>query len=299
MKILIAGASGLVGTRLIEKLKDRGDTVITLVRDVAKKKSDTVVWNLMTGECDPALFEGFDGVINLAGENIAGGRWTKKRKQSIYDSRVKGTSALCRILKNLKDPPKVLVNASAIGFYGNTGKKEVDESDVAGNSFLSLVCRDWESATDPAAEKGIRVVNVRIGMVLSGSGGALQKMLVPFRLCLGGVIGSGKQYISWIALEDLVDIILFSVENSSLKGPVNAVSPHPMTNAEFTKTLAGVLHRPAVFPVPAFAVKILLGELGEELLLAGCRVKPGKLEAIGFPFAYPELQPALKKIIQT
>ncbi|MEC7840389.1 MAG: TIGR01777 family oxidoreductase [Chlamydiota bacterium] len=295
MKILIAGSSGLVGSELTKKLKMMGHEVLRLVR---KKESPVgIYWNPLTGEVDRDRLEGIDVVINLAGENISNGRWTASKKKKIWDSRVLGTQNLSRTLSLLDNPPKVLINASAIGYYGDTGETQVTEGDTPGNSFLSKVCQEWEKATELAEQKGIRVVKLRIGVVLSPKGGALQKMLLPFKMCVGGKIGSGNQYMSWISLKDLVSIICFCIDNDNAAGPINAVAPCAVTNLEFTKTLGKVLKRPTFFPLPAFVARFLLGEMADELLLRGTRVLPEKLNELEYNYADSDLEGALQKML--
>lgn len=292
MQIVISGASGLVGGLLVNELRSVGHQVVTLVRR-ASAGAGEVRWDPARGELDPAAIEGFDAIVHLAGENIASGRWSHERKRMILESRVQGTSLLSRTLAGLQCKPRVLVSASAIGFYGHRGDAEVDESSPAGKGFLADVCREWEAATDTARDAGIRVVNLRIGMVLSAAGGALPKMLGPFKAGLGGVTGDGRQYISWIALDDLVGVITQAITDDRLAGPVNAVSPRPVTNREFVATLAKLLHRPSVVTLPAMAVKLMFGEMGQALLLEGARVRPTKLIECGFAFRYPDVEAAL------
>jgi uncharacterized protein (TIGR01777 family) len=244
-----------------------------------------------------ARIEGFDAVVNLAGESIAEGRWTDDKKRRIRESRVKGTKLLGDALANLTVPPKTFVCASAIGYYGNRGDELLTETSAAGEDFLAKVCAEWEEATALATEKGIRVVNARFGVILDLHGGALKKMLPPFRMGVGGRIGSGKQWMSWIALDDVVGALNLALTKDSLRGPVNFVAPAPVTNTEFTKTLGKVLSRPTVLPIPAFAIKLLFGEMGEALLLGGQRVAPERLLAGGFEFSFPNLEQALVHIL--
>jgi uncharacterized protein (TIGR01777 family) len=239
-----------------------------------------------------------DAVVHLAGENIASARWTERQKARIRDSRVKATGLLCNLLARYSPPPKALVCASAIGYYGDRGDEILKEESAPGSGFLSDVCREWEAATQPAVERGIRVVNLRIGMVLSALGGGLAKMLTPFKLGAGGVMGSGRQYMSWIAVDDLVDAIHFALTHESLRGPANAVAPSPVTNREFTRTLGRVLSRPTPFPMPAFAARLAFGEMADALLLASTRVQPARLLASGFTFRYPDLEGALRHLLR-
>jgi uncharacterized protein len=298
MKILVTGSSGLIGSALLPFLKNHGHHVFRLIRENAEKSQDTVIWNPEKGEVNLAELEGFDAVIHLAGENLSSKRWSIQKKKRILDSRVKGTKTLCNILKKLKTPPKILINASAIGFYGDRGDMICTEDSSSGTGFLADVCRQWEAATEPAKQAGIRVVIMRFGVVLSDQGGALKRMAKPFKLGLGGLLGSGKQYISWIAIDDLLEIILFVLNNETLQGPVNAVSPHPTTNYDWTKTLGRVLGRPAFFPLPEFVVRVAFGEMADELFLSSTRVIPYRLLDLGFTFRYPDLEEALKHLLQ-
>src|SRR6476619_1897745 len=262
MKILIGGSHGLVGTALIKSLESQGHEIFRLVRHAPSSKTE-VEWSPDRYSIALARIEGFDAVINLAGESIAEGRWTDDKKRRIRESRVKGTKLLGDALANLTIPPKTFVCASAIGYYGNRGDEILTESSAPGDDFLSKVCREWEEATALATEKGIRVVNARFGIILDTEGGALKKMLPPFRMGGGGRIGSGKQWMSWIALDDVVGALTFALLQDALRGPVNFVAPNPVTNTEFTKALGGVLSRPTIFPIPAFAIKLIFGEMGE------------------------------------
>ncbi|HUY13633.1 MAG TPA: TIGR01777 family oxidoreductase [Terriglobia bacterium] len=296
MRVLITGASGLVGSSLILALNSGGHRVVRLVRS-GMKAADAIPWNPAAAEIDSASLEGFDAVVHLAGENIAGARWTAEQKQKIRDSRVGPTRVLCESLARLHQPPRVLASASAIGYYGNRGDEWLDEESAPGAGFLPDVCREWEDATGPAAANGIRVIHFRIGLVLSRRGGALAKMLPPFRMGLGGVLGSGRQYMSWIRIDDLVGAIQHCLTSDGLSGPVLAVAPHPVTNREFTKTLGRVLSRPTLFPVPAFVLRMAFGELADALLLASARATPGRLLASGYRFLFPELEPALRHVL--
>lgn len=297
MKILIGGSHGLVGTALIQSLEAQGHDIFRLVRRAPTSKTE-VEWSPDRYSIALARIEGFDAVINLAGESIAEGRWTDDKKRRIRESRVKGTKLLGDALANLTVPPKTFVCASAIGYYGNRGDELLTETSAAGDNFLAKVCAEWEEATALATEKGIRVVNARFGVILDTNGGALKKMLPPFRMGVGGKIGSGRQWMSWIALDDVIGGIQFALANDSMKGPVNFVAPVPVTNAEFTKTLGKVLSRPTIFPIPAFAIKLLFGEMGEALLLGGQRVAPERLVAERFEFSYPQLERALVHILE-
>jgi uncharacterized protein (TIGR01777 family) len=296
MKILIGGSHGLVGTALIKSLEAEGHEIFRLVRHAPTSKTE-VEWSPDRYSIALARIEGFDAVVNLAGESIAEGRWTDDKKRRIRESRVKGTKLLGDALANLTVTPKTFVCASAIGYYGNRGDELLTETSAPGDDFLAKVCAEWEEATALATEKGIRVVNARFGVILDTNGGALKKMLPPFRMGVGGRIGSGKQWMSWIALADVIGGIQFALANDSMKGPVNFVAPVPVTNAEFTKTMGKVLSRPTVLPIPAFAIKLLFGEMGEALLLGGQRVAPERLVTEGFEFSYPQLEPALGHIL--
>src|SRR5882672_3030420 len=280
MKILISGSHGLVGTALIKALETDGHEIFRLVRHYPGSETE-IEWSPDRYSIQLARIEGFDAVVNLAGESIAEGRWTEDKKRRIRESRVKGTKLLGDALANLAVPPKILVCASAIGYYGNRGDELLTENGAAGDDFLAKVCAEWEDATALATEKGIRVVNTRFGVILDQKGGALAKMLPPFRMGLGGKIGGGKQWMSWIALDDVVGGIKFALANDSLNGPVNFVAPVPVTNADFTKALGKALSRPTLFPIPAFGVKLLFGEMGEALLLGGQRVEPTRLQVTG------------------
>lgn len=292
MRVLVSGSSGLVGTELRARLAGRGDDVVRLVRRSAG--GGEVEWDPAAGTLDATALEGCDAVVHLAGEGIAEGRWNAAKKRRIRESRVQGTRQLAEALASLAQKPKVLVCASAIGFYGDRGDERLDEAARPGTSFLAEVCRDWEAAADPARAAGIRVVHLRIGVVLSQKGGALAKMLLPFRMGVGGRLGDGHQYMSWIELDDLVSIVVHALDQAELRGPVNAVSPQPVTNDEYTATLGRVLRRPTVLPMPAFAARLAFGEMADELLLASIRVVPAVLQRSGFDFARPTLEAALR-----
>ncbi len=299
MKILISGASGLVGSALSKSFTQSGHEVTHLTRSTVGPGSDqrVIVWDPMAERLDPAGLEGFDAVVHLAGENIAGGRWTRRQKQRIRDSRVLGTRLLCRALAELSDPPQILASASAVGYYGDRGQQQLDEASPPGSGFLAEVCRDWEAATEPAAEAGIRVTRLRIGVVLALHGGALARMLPVFRFGLGGRLGSGWQYMSWITLDDLVDAIGHVLSAGTLQGPINLVAPQPVTNRRFTQTLGRVLRRPALLPAPGFALRLMLGEMADELLLAGAKVAARRLLDSGFEFRDPQLDAALHRLL--
>ena len=296
MKIVVTGSTGLIGSALLPRLRDEGHHVTGLVRGVAADQN-TPWWDPAAGRISPGALDGVDAVVHLAGEGIAAGRWTAARKARICDSRVNGTRVLCEALAGTTTPPRVLLAASAVGFYGDRGDELLDESAALGQGFLSDTCQKWEAEADPARARGIRVVHLRIGIVLSPSGGALAKMLPPFMLGVGGVLGSGQQFMSWIAIDDLIGIMLHALTNDGLAGAVNAVAPRAVTNREFTKALGHVLRRPTVFPVPAFAARLAFGEMADALLLASTRVQPARLMAEGFEYAYPELEGALRHVL--
>jgi uncharacterized protein (TIGR01777 family) len=267
------------------------------VRRQARPGTGEVLFDIPGGRIDAPELEGVDAVVNLAGENVAAGRWSKARKQRIRDSRVLGTRLIAQTLAKLERPPAVLVNASAIGFYGDRGDEILDETSDPGDGFLAETCLAWESATAAAETAGVRVVRLRIGVVLAAEGGALAKMLPIFRAGLGGKTGDGRQWMSWITIDDLVEAIVFAISCDRLDGPVNAVGPGPETNAEFTRVLARALHRPAIAPVPAFVVRTVFGEMGQELLLSSARVLPRRLEQAGFAFRHVNLPSAFQAVL--
>jgi uncharacterized protein (TIGR01777 family) len=295
MRILITGATGMVGTALLQRLRSTGHESIAVSRQ--KGRSDTIYWDPASGEFDLPSMERFDAAVHLAGENIAAGRWTTAQKERIRDSRIRGTRLLSESIAKLQHPPRVLISASAIGYYGDRGDEILREESSPGTGFLPDVCRQWEAATDAATRRGVRVVHPRFGIILSARSGALAKMLPPFKMGIGGRIGSGRQYMSWITLEDACGVILHAIEAEGLHGAVNAVSPNPVTNQDFTSTLGRVLYRPTIFPLPAFAARILLGEMADALLLASARVEPAKLRATRYAFRFAELEPALRYLI--
>ena len=298
MRLAITGSTGLVGSEAVTVLSAGGHEVVRLVRRSPSPGERAVRWDPATRENDAAGLEGFDAVLHLAGENIASGRWNAVRKAAIRDSRVIGTRVLCDALAALARPPKTLVCASAVGYYGDRGEETLTEESQPGTGYLAEVCREWEAASAPAARKGIRVVALRFGMVLSSKGGALARMLPLFRVGLGGVIGGGRQYISWVALDDLPGIVLHALQRGDLRGPVNAVAPRPVTNREFTETLGKSLSRPTPLPVPAFALRLAVGgEMADALLLASARAVPRRLEETGYRFRFPELGGALRHLL--
>ena len=302
MKVIVTGSTGLVGQALIRSLMSEGHSVTRLVRGGAQTfrapNSVAVNWDPERGQLDAGELEGHDAAVHLAGEPVAEGRWTDEKKRRILESRVKSTRLLAETLAGLKDKPKVLVSASATGFYGNRGAEVLVEKSASGEDFLSEVCREWEKAALPASRAGIRVVHTRIGIVLSGEGGALGKMLTPFKLGVGGKVGSGEQYMSWITLDDLIGVIKHAIENEQVRGPVNAVAPNPVTNAEFTKALGHVLGRPTVFAMPAFAARLAFGEMADAVLLAGARVEPARLKESGYEFKHTEIEEALRHVLK-
>lgn len=296
MKVLVTGSSGLIGSALVRQLTGAGHYVVRLVRSRPDRARGDVLWDPTTGRVERALLEKMDAVVHLAGENILG-LWTDAKKRRIHRSRVQSTEFLVEALAGLMQKPRVMVCASAIGYYGDRGGEWLPETAPCGEGFLPQLCREWEKATELAANSGMRVVNLRIGLVLSPAGGALHAMLPLFKLGLGGRLGSGRHYMSWIAADDLVSAIQFALETESLSGPVNAVAPDPVTNRDFTRALAQALNRPAPFPVPGFLLKLLPGGLGREALLASQRVEPRKLVTSGFTFEYPKLEQALAHAI--
>jgi uncharacterized protein (TIGR01777 family) len=297
MKILISGASGLTGKALARRLRQQGNSVARLVRPGAKASPGDIAWEPMSATIDTAAMEGVDAVVHLSGASIAQGRWTPARKAILRSSRIDTTRVLVDALASLRRKPRVFVSASAIGCYGDRGDEVLTESSTIGTDFLSLLVRDWEAEATRAEMSGIRTVLLRFGVILSAEGGALPQMLLPFKFGLGGRLGSGKQWMSWIALEDAAGIICSAIANEKLTGPVNAVSPSPLTNAEFTRIAATVLHRRAIFAAPAFVLRIALGEMADALLLASQRVIPERSLDASYAFRFPELEPALRAIL--
>jgi hypothetical protein len=297
VQVVLSGASGMIGTALTEALRRDGHRVLRLRRG-AVTAGDDIGWDPDAGRIDAPALEGVDAVVHLAGEGIGERRWTDEQKRRILDSRVRGTAVLAGAVASRERKPAVLVSASAIGYYGDRGDDVLTEESPPGDDFLASVCRSWEAETAPAAEAGVRTVRIRSGIVLAAGGGALARMLLPFRLGLGGRFGDGRQWMSWITLEDEVRAIVHALTAPALAGPANLTAPQPVTNREFTGTLARVLHRPALLPTPVFAVKARYGaELVEALLLASQRVLPARLEATGFTFAHPTLEPALRAVL--
>ncbi len=295
-RILVTGATGFVGSELRRTLAAAGDEVVRLTRTPAGPSD--LVWNPATGSIDAGALEDFEAVVHLAGENIAGGRWTAARKQRLVASRVAATRLLAETLLATRRPPRVFVAASATGCYGNRGDEVLDELSSPGTGFLAELCHAWEAASEPLRTRGVRVVQLRIGLVLGAGGGALPRMLLPFRLGLGGRLGDGHQWWSWIGIDDLVAAILFVLDHATLEGAINATAPRPVTNREFTACLARVLRRPAILPAPACALRLLFGEMADALLLASARVLPRRLQAGGFEFLQPDLEAALRSAIR-
>jgi len=296
MKVAITGASGLLGSALVPFLAADGHEVVRLVRR-APKARDEARWDPETSAIDDAALEGVDAVVNLSGESIAGGRWTEARKALLRSSRLGPTHVLAKTLAGLSRKPRVFISASAVGYYGNRGDAWLTEKDAPADDFLGRLSAEWEKAAEPAARAGIRVVHPRIGVVLTPAGGALGKMLLSFRAGLGGVLGPGTQYMSWIAIDDLLGVIRHLLGRDDVAGPANAVAPEPVTNALFTKTLGRVLGRPTVVPAPAFALRLALGEMADATLLSSTRVRPERLLATGYRFRFPELEGALRHVL--
>lgn len=297
MKVLISGSHGLIGEPLVAELEQRGYTVVRLVRDRTQVGDNAVWWDPENGQIDQAAIPDVDVVIHLAGENVAEGRWNDEKMRRIRDSRTNGTQALCKALAERDNKPRTMLSASAIGFYGSREDQWVDENARGGGGFLAEVCRDWEAAADIAAQAGIRVAKTRLGMVLSAEGGALTQLLGPFKMGLGGSIGSGTQYISWISITDAVRALLHIIDTDTLSGPVNVVAPNPVQNKEFGRTLGRVLHRPAVLPMSKFMARTMFGEMADELLLVSQRVKPQKLQDTGFEFTHIWVEQALRDLL--
>ncbi len=299
MRVLMTGASGLVGTALAAELRAAGATVNRFVRPGTVAAAGDIEWNPETGEMNLAAAEGADAVVNLAGASIGGGRWTAKRKALLRSSRVDLTERLVAGLGRLKKPPAILVSASAIGYYGDRGEESLTEASAGGQDFLATISRDWEAAAMKAEEFGMRTVIARFGIILAKNGGALPRMLAPFKMGAGGRIGSGKQWMSWVALDDAMGAIRFAIGDAALRGPVNVVAPNPARNSEFTRVLARALRRAAIFPAPAFALRLMLGEMADALLLSSQRVVPQKLSEGCFRFQFADLEAALRRALQS
>lgn len=298
MKVLVTGSSGLIGQPLVKKLEEAGHQTIRLVRGLHDADHTIVLWNPSSSTIvNPSRLEGLDAVIHLAGESIAGERWTAEKKMRIRNSRVQGTALLANTLATLDEKPKAFLCASATGYYGDQGAHVCTEISEVGDTFLAGVCRDWESATQPAADAGIRTLQLRFGMILSSHGGAIPKMLPPFRWGLGGPAGTGRQYWSWISLEDAIHAIIHLLD-SEISGPVNMTSPTPSTNKEFTQAMGKALKRPVFLPLPAFAARAIMGEMADELLLGSTRVLPEKLLQSGFSFGDTDLLPLLTRLVK-
>jgi uncharacterized protein (TIGR01777 family) len=304
MRVLISGSTGLLGTSLVEALEKKGHTIARLLRpETGRSKvngasGQTVRWDPVAGEFDAAAAEGTDVLIHLAGASIAGGRWTAARKRLLRTSRIDATRHLMGALSKLQRPPGVIVSASAVGYYGNRGDEILTEASASGDDFLAASCRKWEAESARGAEFGARVVNPRFGIILAAHGGALPQMALPFRFGAGGRIGSGRQWMSWLTLAEATAIVQFAIANTRLSGPVNAVTPSPVQNSEFTRVLARTLHRPALFPAPPFVLRLALGEMADALLLSSQRAMPSKLEQGGYRFARPDMAVALAEIFQ-
>lgn len=296
LNIVISGASGLIGRAIIPFFTTGGHQVTRLVRH-KNISPNQLCWDPVAGKLECSALKNSDVIINFSGENIGQGRWTKAKKRKIMQSRIKTTTLLSETIANLKPPPKVFLNASAVGYYGNRGDLTQTEDNVCGADFISEVCSDWEKATVVAQKRGIRVVFLRIGVVLTPCGGALKKMLFPFKMGIGGKFGSGQQYISFIGIDDVIGAIYHIINNDSLEGPVNIVAPQPVTNLKFTKTLGKVLKRPTLFTIPEIAIKSVFGEMGQEILLSGTRVEPQKLLASGYTFRNPDLEGVLRHLL--
>jgi hypothetical protein len=298
MKVLVTGASGFIGTALVSALRQSGHEAIALVRRTPRPGAAEIQWD-PGGAIDGTKFSGADAVVHLAGESVASGRWNEQRKARILNSRVQGTQTIAASIARANPRPRVLVTASANGIYGDTGDKVVTEAEPAGTTFLAEVGRQWEQATRAASDAGIRTVMLRIGIVLSAQGGALARMLPPFRVGVGGRIGDGRQWMAWITVDDLIALFLHALKTESVRGAVNAVAPNPVTNADFTRALGAVLKRPTLFPVPAYVVRTVFGQMGEELLLSSNRAVPKAVLASGFQFRYPEIRGALEHVLKS
>lgn len=296
MKILIGGASGFVGRELTKSLTRHGHRVVRLVRR-ATESVDEIAWDPAAGRLDAEELEGVDAVVNLSGENVGAGRWTARRREAILRSRIDATRTLVGAIQKMKRKPAALVSASATGFYGDRGDEELTEASPIGHGFLPEVCLIWETHAEGAVRAGVRTVLLRFGVVLGGEGGALAKMLPVFRLGLGGRMGDGRQWMSWVAIDDVIGAIEHALANPAVKGPINVTAPQPVTNADFAATLGRVLGRPAFVPAPAFALRLVFGAMADEALLASARVRPERLGRTGYAFRYPTLEPALRSVL--
>lgn len=294
-RILVSGASGFIGKPLLSFLESKNCSLYCLSRSSGK---NTITWNPEEGKANPADFEGFDAVIHLAGEPLTLSRWTKKKKEKILFSRSNGTAFLSDLLNSARHPPNVFISASATGYYGNRGEELLTEKSGEGEGFLASVCTAWEKASLPLKGRGVRLVYARFGMVIGSNGGALQKMLLPYKLGLGGSLGTGKQWLSWVDLNDLIRALYFAIENESMEGPINVVSPNPVRQEMFAKILAEALHRPHFFRVPSWVLKILLGTAADEIVLSSSKVQCAKLLAANFVFEYPDLRSAVYKALK-
>lgn len=297
MKILVSGSHGLIGEPLVNSLERGGHEVFRLIRREARPGAREIEWHPDRLIIDAPALEGCDVIINLAGDGIADGRWSEEKKRRIRDSRVNGTRLLSEAMSKLARRPKTFICASAIGIYGHRGDEVVDENSTPGKGFLADVCRAWEQATEPAEQAGIRVVKLRLGVVLTKDGGIMGSMLRPFKLGLGGKVGSGKQYLSWVAMEDAVAAANFILANEALRGAINVASPRPVTNEEFTKTLGRLLSRPTFMTMPAFAARLAFGEMADEMMLSSTRVEPKRLKEVGYQFEFTDLESALRHVL--
>ncbi len=304
MRILVSGSSGFLGTAIVDSLKEQKHQVVRIVRpgtaakNTGADRAQQVSWDPVAGKFDAATAEAADALIHLAGASIADGRWSASRKNVIRTSRIDATRHLIGALAKLQTPPRIIVAASAVGYYGNRGDETLTEQSAPGNDFLAEACREWEAETARGAEFGARVVSLRFGIILASHGGALPKMALPFKLGAGGRLGNGRQWMSWLTLAEVVNIVDFALANSQLAGPVNAITPNPVRNSEFTAVLAKTLHRPAIFPAPAFALRLALGEMADGLLLASQRVIPAKLTNASYRFQQADLAGALADVFR-
>ncbi|MGE0822094.1 MAG: TIGR01777 family oxidoreductase [Candidatus Binatia bacterium] len=295
MRVLISGATGFLGSHLVPFLREHGYEVSRLTR--RPTAADDLAWDPAQGKIDLTNFPAVDAVVHLAGENIADGRWTDEKKQRIRDSRILSTRLLSKVLAGGVHRPQVFISASAVGYYGDRGDQVVTEESESGEGFLAEVCRQWEAETQPAVDAGIRTVHLRNGLVLAADGGALHTMLLPFKSGLGGPVGSGQQYWSWISLPDWLHVILHCIGTQQTAGPLNATAPNPVRNTEFTDALGRVLHRPTLVPVPAFMLRLTLGEMADEMLLASARVMPSRLQACDYRFTHETIDEALRALL--